>query len=120
MVAAVAVAGIFWAGAAFAQTVEEAALCLSLTNVVIPDLEESAAQLDSEDVRPGSIDEIGAKLDLMRTLQTASQEHIEGQPQEWSEEDLDYLIMGGEVVMSARNPEAIRDWTAECRSMFNL
>lgn len=120
-IAAVAAAACLTsAGLASAQTMEEAAHCRSLTNIVIPDLEESLIQLKPPSVSQQALDEIAARLEVMRALQAESQAWLESNRLELSEEEVGYYLMGGNVILGARNPDAIRGWIDECRTLFGI
>lgn len=121
ILAAAAAACLMSAGAASAQTMEEAAHCRSLTNVVIPDLEESLVQLKPPTVTQQSVDEIRELLRVMQALRVESQAFLDAYPRtELSEEEVEFFLMGGNVILGARNPESIRGWIGQCRMLFGL
>lgn len=110
-------------GPALAQApgIEEAAHCRSLTNIVIPDIEESLVQLKPPTVTQQAIDEMNERLATMQHLRAESQAYIDAYPRsELSDEEVSYYLMGGNVILGARNPAAIREWTGQCRELFDL
>ena len=119
----VLVAVLAAAAPALAQPVgiEEATHCRSLTNIVIPDIEESLIQLKPPTVTAQTVEEMRQALARMQELRRVSQATIDAYPRtDLSEQEVEFVLMGGDVILGARNPQAIREWTAQCLDLFGL